>query len=94
MFVLVCAEPPYQLQKEGWGEFDLLIQLFFKDSLLPSPQNYIFDLNFKKSKYANWRRIVCTYSQIFIILIILIMQYGRFLDLTLNTNKKSGTKTT
>ncbi|KAL7334987.1 transcription factor TFIIF complex subunit Tfg3 [Mucor circinelloides] len=55
---VVCAEPPYQLQKEGWGEFDLLIQLFFKDSLLPSPQNYIFDLNFKKSKYANWRRII------------------------------------
>ncbi|KAK4511593.1 oligosaccharyl transferase stt3 subunit [Mucor velutinosus] len=54
----VCTEPPYQLQREGWGEFDLLIHIFFKDPQVPSPQRYVFDLNFKRSKYASWRKII------------------------------------
>ncbi|GAN01398.1 hypothetical protein MAM1_0007d00831 [Mucor ambiguus] len=55
---IVCREPPYQLQREGWGEFDLLIELHFKDPQVPTPQRYVFDLNFRRSKYANWRKII------------------------------------
>ncbi|KAL9555986.1 hypothetical protein MBANPS3_002100 [Mucor bainieri] len=56
---IVCKEPPYQLQKEGWGEFDLVILLHFKDPpQVPSPQRFVFDLNFRRMKYANWRKII------------------------------------
>ncbi|CAO3647468.1 unnamed protein product [Mucor fragilis] len=55
---VVCTEPPYQLQREGWGEFDLLIHVFFKDPQVLSPQHYVFDLNFKRSKYTSWRKII------------------------------------
>ncbi|KAF1799981.1 yeats family-domain-containing protein [Mucor lusitanicus] len=55
---IVCTDPPYQLQKEGWGEFDLVIHVYMKDPQVPSPQSYTFDLHFKKSRYAACRKII------------------------------------
>ncbi|KAI8643821.1 yeats family-domain-containing protein [Parasitella parasitica] len=55
---IVCNEPPYQIQREGWGEFDLRISLHLKDPLVPSPQTFLFDLNFQKPKYSKFKKVV------------------------------------
>ncbi|KAI8647072.1 yeats family-domain-containing protein [Parasitella parasitica] len=44
---------PYLLQEKGWGEFDMRVILYFKDSLLePDPEEILFDLHFREPIYT------------------------------------------
>ncbi|CEP13267.1 hypothetical protein [Parasitella parasitica] len=54
---IVCKEPPYEIQREGWGEFDLGVSLHLKDPVVPSPQTFSFDLNFKRSNYSKLKKV-------------------------------------
>ncbi|KAI8364403.1 yeats family-domain-containing protein [Blakeslea trispora] len=47
---------PYRIERHGWGEFNMLIVLYFRDVAIP-PKNIIFDLNFKRSKYSVQRTL-------------------------------------
>ncbi|KAF1795966.1 yeats family-domain-containing protein [Mucor lusitanicus] len=44
---IVCTDPPYQLQKEGWGEFDLVIHVYMKD-----PQILGSDVEYKQQDFV------------------------------------------
>jgi transcription initiation factor TFIID/TFIIF subunit len=56
---LEVSEYPFQLQEQGWGEFDMKIMLHFVDKSVP-PYVLDHDLNFQSTHYEVPQTIVRT----------------------------------
>ncbi|KAI8367215.1 yeats family-domain-containing protein [Choanephora cucurbitarum] len=48
---IIRVHEPYRIERTGWGEFDMLILLYFRDQTIP-PKSITFDLHFKRPKYS------------------------------------------
>lgn len=53
----MAIQEPYLLQEKGWGEFDMRVELFFKNNLAP-PENIFFDLHFREHTYTIMHKII------------------------------------
>lgn len=54
IFCLVLKNPPFRIQEEGWGEFDMTIGLGAPDK----EHNITHDLNFQQNRYESKHVIV------------------------------------
>ncbi|OBZ84671.1 Transcription initiation factor TFIID subunit 14 [Choanephora cucurbitarum] len=48
---IIRVHEPYRIERTGWGEFDMLMLLYFRDQTIP-PKSITFDLHFKRPKYS------------------------------------------
>lgn len=53
--IIVIKNPPFRIQEEGWGEFDMQI------SLTAADKDHVIahDLNFAQTRYESKHVIVC-----------------------------------
>ena len=56
---IVRVHEPYRIERTGWGEFDMLMLLYFRDQTIP-PKSITFDLHFKRPKYSIQKTLVKT----------------------------------
>ena len=53
----VIKRPPFKVEEEGWGEFDLGVTLHFVEK--EGTRELSHDLNFQESKYESPHKLVC-----------------------------------
>jgi transcription initiation factor TFIID/TFIIF subunit len=52
----VIKRPPFKVEEEGWGEFDLGVTLHFVEK--EGTKELTHDLNFQESKYESPHKLV------------------------------------
>lgn len=57
----MIKKPPFRIQEEGWGEFDMRITVTVMDK--GGDHELLHDLNFQKERYEAEHKIVsCTWT--------------------------------
>ena len=59
IITIVIKRPPFKVEEEGWGEFDLVVTLHFVEK--EGTKELTHDLNFQESKYESPHKLVFTF---------------------------------
>jgi len=66
LLTIVIKKPPFKVEEEGWGEFDLGVTLHYVDK--EGTKELSHDLNFQEARYESPHKLVsntqdqCTYA--------------------------------